>query len=82
MPLNIKNAVVEEAARDVAALTGESLTEAVGVALQERLERLRARGMAERIMEHARFMAPRLRNMADPDTLLYDEVTGLWRDDR
>jgi antitoxin VapB len=38
--LNIKNSAVEELAREVAQLTGESKTEAIRVALVERRERM------------------------------------------
>jgi antitoxin VapB len=41
MPLNIKNAEVEKLAADVARLTGESKTEAIRRALEERRRRLR-----------------------------------------
>lgn len=40
MALSIKNPQTEEAARKLAQATGESLTEAVTVALEERLARL------------------------------------------
>ena len=40
MPISIKNKEVEELARKVAAFTGESITEAVRVALADRYERL------------------------------------------
>lgn len=40
MGLNIKNAEVERLAAEVAARTGESKTEAIRVALEERAERL------------------------------------------
>lgn len=40
MPLNIKKKQTHEAARRLAKLTGESLTEAVDKAIQERLERV------------------------------------------
>jgi len=43
MPLNIKNAAVEKLAAEVAALTGESKTEAIRQALLERRDRLRYR---------------------------------------
>jgi len=41
MPLSIKNEATERLARQVAREAGESLTEAIQTALQERLERLR-----------------------------------------
>lgn len=43
MALNIKNRRVEELAAEVASLTGESKTEAVRRALEERLQRLALR---------------------------------------
>ena len=47
MALNIKDAETDEVAREVAALTGESITVAVRTALRERLTRLRARDRAQ-----------------------------------
>jgi antitoxin VapB len=43
MPLNIKNAAVEKLVMEVAAMTGESKTEAIRQALLERRDRLRYR---------------------------------------
>ena len=40
MPLNIKNKQTHDAARRLADITGESLTEAVDKAVRERLDRL------------------------------------------
>ena len=48
MPLNIKNAEVERLAADVARLTGESKTEAIRRALEERRRRLKGPVAAER----------------------------------
>lgn len=42
MPLNIKNAMVEDLVTELARLTGESKTETVRRALEERLERIRS----------------------------------------
>lgn len=41
MPLSIKNKEVDDLVRKVCAITGESLTSAIEVALRERLDRLR-----------------------------------------
>jgi antitoxin VapB len=46
--LNLKNAEVERLAAEVARLTGESKTEAIRRALEERRRRLRAPDSAER----------------------------------
>lgn len=48
MALNIKNAEVERLASEVSRLTGESKTEAIRKALEDRRERLRRRGANER----------------------------------
>ena len=48
MPLNIKNAEVERLAADVARLTGESKTEAIRRALEERRHRLKGPAAGER----------------------------------
>lgn len=47
MPLNIKNREVERLVDEIAALTGESKTEAVRKALQERRSRLAFREASE-----------------------------------
>lgn len=46
MPLSIKNARTEQLARELAAETGESITDAVEAALVERLERIRSRSVS------------------------------------
>lgn len=48
MALNLKNAHVERLAADVARLTGESKTEAIRRALEERKRRLKGPSLAER----------------------------------
>lgn len=48
MALNLKNADVERLATEVARLTGESKTEAIRVALEERRRRLKAVAPAAR----------------------------------
>jgi antitoxin VapB len=47
MALNIKNAEVERLAAEVARMTGETKTQAIRRALEERKERLGLRGTAE-----------------------------------
>ncbi|HEX9642996.1 MAG TPA: type II toxin-antitoxin system VapB family antitoxin [Acidimicrobiia bacterium] len=42
MALSVKNEEADRLARELSALTGESITEAVVVALRERLQRMRA----------------------------------------
>jgi len=49
MGLNIKNAEVERLAAEVAALTGETKTEAIRVALEERRATLRGESPKDRV---------------------------------
>jgi antitoxin VapB len=79
MSLNIKNAEADRLARELADLTGESLTEALTIALRERLEResgrKRSRGLREeiaRIQERIARLPPRDRR-SDEEIIGYDE---------
>lgn len=56
MALNIKNADVERLASEVARLTGESKTEAIRKALDERRRRLKGPSVAERRRRVIRFL--------------------------
>ncbi len=60
MPLNIKNAEVERLAAEVARLTGESKTEAIRRALQERRMRLRGASSGDRRARVVRFLETRV----------------------
>lgn len=56
MPLNIKNTAVEQLVAEVAALTGETKTEAVRRALLERRARLGLRAASDRSARLDRFL--------------------------
>ncbi len=80
MSLNIKNAETYRLIRQLAELTGESMTGAVTEAVRERLERLTAAeqkaGMAERLHAIATDMRSRLPDDffdIEHGDLLYDE---------
>jgi antitoxin VapB len=79
MSLNIKDEKTHRLARQLAKLTGESMTAAVGTAVRERLERIRGdrgTGMAERIHKIARETGPLWKEpyrSMDHGDLLYDE---------
>jgi antitoxin VapB len=79
MALNIRNAEAERLAADLAALTGESKTQAVTEALKERLDRVvrgkrKAESVTTRLNEIAKHCAalPVLDDRS-PDEMLYDE---------
>jgi antitoxin VapB len=79
MSLNLKNPDAHALARELAELTGESMSAAVTVAMRERRDRLlgdRAGGLAERMLELGRDCAGRLPEdvrRIDHGELLYDE---------
>lgn len=79
MALSIKNEEADRLARELVQLTGESLTEAVILALRERLERKRAandnRPLSERLMELGRRFSslPVLDDRTADEILGYDE---------
>jgi antitoxin VapB len=79
MSLNIKNEKTHRAVRELARLTGESLTAAVDKAVRERLERVREtknNGLAERLLKIGRECAPLWKEpyrSMDHGELLYDE---------
>lgn len=84
MALSIKNERAERLAAEVSKETGETLTQAVTRALEERLVRLRGRKRApstfEAIMEISRRVGalPELDSRTDDEILAYDE-TGAFR---
>ena len=78
MALNIRNHETEKLAADLAALTGETKTEAVTKALRDRLEqvqrRRRKRHLADRLDEIAKHCAPLpLLDRRNAEDMLYNE---------
>jgi antitoxin VapB len=76
MPLIIEDIATERIARELAEATGETIEEAVRVAAEERLQRLRRHrsdwGLAEEIMEIGRRCAA----LPDLDTRSAEEILG------
>ena len=81
MALSLKDAETDRLAREVAALTGESLTTAIRKALAERLERERRRRGRSTDLK-ARLLAIGAACAAAPelDTRSADEVVGYGED--
>ena len=79
MSLNIKDEEAHRMARQLARLTGESMTVAVSQAVRERLERVRGKakmGVADRLLKIGKDCAAHLREpykSIDHGELLYDE---------
>ncbi len=87
MSLNIKNAETHQLARELAALTGESMTGAITVALRERLERERRERTVEARIRKMRAIRKRCRSLlrdgpsaVEHGDFLYDE-NGLPKGD-
>jgi len=76
MALSIKNDRAERLARQVATETGESLTEAITHALEERLERLRGRGSAADLVETLMAISHRCSSLPDLDSRGAEEILG------
>ena len=79
MALNIRNRTTEELAATLASLTGETKTEAVTRALEDRLAKVRSRPLGRNLVEELHEIAlhcaslPVLGDRSADDTLGYDE---------
>jgi antitoxin VapB len=80
MSLNIKNPTTYRLAKELAAATGESMTEAVTVAVRERLDRVRPGidfDRVEELLDEIHRRVPPGFFDIDHDELLYDDELGL-----
>ena len=79
MGLNIKNEETQRLARELARLTGESMTAAITEAVRERLDRVRGEhgaGLAERLLRIGKDCAAHVREpfrSVDHGELLYND---------
>jgi antitoxin VapB len=76
MGISIKNDKAEKLARQVAAETGESLTEAVIHSLEERLERLKGRRSTPDLAETLMAISRRCSSLPDLDLRDAEEILG------
>ena len=76
MAINIKDNQTDHLAREVAKQTGESLTEAIRVSLEERLQRLSGRRRAPTQREKLREILIRLDTLPRADRRSEDEILG------
>ena len=76
MPLNIKNPEADRLAHDLAAKTGETLTEAVIKALRERLMRQEGRKSFKSIEQELMSIGKRCAALPDLDNRVADEILG------
>jgi antitoxin VapB len=76
MPLSIKNQATERLARQVANETGESLTEAIQKALQERWDRLKTKRRTQILTSQLEDLLRRVDAMPILDSRSADEILG------
>jgi antitoxin VapB len=74
--MSIKNAAAERLARQVANETGESLTEAIQKALEERWERLRANRRRRALTDQVEDLLRRVDALPNLDSRPDDEILG------
>ena len=76
MPLNIKDPATERSVRELAEITGETVTTAVRRAAEERLQRVRRergeRSLADELLE----IGKRCASLPDLDQRSADEILG------
>jgi antitoxin VapB len=76
MGMNIKDEEAHRLAKELASLTGESLTRAVTEAIREKLDREHRKGLADRLMAIGKDAAAHMKEpfkSMDIDEYLYDE---------
>jgi antitoxin VapB len=76
MPLSIKNSATERLARQIASATGESLTEAIHRALEERWEQLRAKRRSRILDSQLEELLRRVDALPTLDSRTEDEILG------
>jgi antitoxin VapB len=76
MPLSIKHPEADRLARELAAATGETLTEAVVNALRERLMRQRGRSRSLHVRDELRAIRERCAGYPVLDPRSADEILG------
>ena len=76
MALNIRNAKTEELAATVAEITGETKTEAVTIALQERLSRLQRQTTSRRLSDELNEIALHCAALPVYDDRSAEEIIG------
>lgn len=80
MALNIKDPTTDRLARELADLTGESITVAVGTALKDRLERISGSVPSQRRVEEMGRIAREAASLPAVDRRSEDEILGYGED--
>ncbi len=74
MALSIRNSQAEQLAREVAAISGENLTQAIIHALEERLERLKGRRSTTSTAQEIMAISQRCSSLPDLDRCSPEEI--------
>ncbi|MBZ5704803.1 MAG: type II toxin-antitoxin system VapB family antitoxin [Acidobacteriia bacterium] len=77
MAISIKNEATERLARQVARATGESLTEAIRRALEERWKRLKTKRRSRVLTSRIQELLHRVDALPELDSRSADEILGL-----
>jgi antitoxin VapB len=80
MAMSIRNKKAEALARKLAGATGESLTDAILHALEDRIARLQVRGTEADLADQMLDIGRRCAAMPDLDTRAADEILGYRQD--
>jgi antitoxin VapB len=80
MALSIQNSKAEKLAREVADLSGETITQAITRALEERLERMRGRRTVSDTAAEILKISRRCSRLPDKDMRTADEILEYDRD--
>ncbi len=76
MALNIRNLETEQLAKVVSELTGETKTQAVKIALKERLERIERERTGKSLVDELNEIALRCASLPELDCRSADEILG------
>ncbi|RJQ42084.1 MAG: PSK operon transcription factor [Gaiellales bacterium] len=76
MALSIRNPIAEKLAREVAARSGENITQAIIHSLEERLDRLKGSRRAAEKGKELLAIAKRCSSLPDQDPRTADEILG------
>jgi antitoxin VapB len=79
MAINIKSPEVDGLARELAKVTGETITEAIRISLEERLQREKGRRRARRLRDDLAAIRARSSRLPVLDTRTEDETLGYDR---
>lgn len=80
MPISIRNEKTESLAREVAVLTGESITTAITHALEDRLNKIKGRKTIPDLTEQIMDISKRCQTLPDIDPRNPDEILGYDQD--